>query len=60
MLARKIIKNEALGLKQDKLEYTQYVVIMPMIIAMLFSFVVVRFIGLGMVEIKVVQPQPFN
>ena len=33
MLARKIIKNEALGLKQDKPEHTQYVVIIPIIIA---------------------------
>jgi hypothetical protein len=47
MLARKIIKNEALGLKQEKPEHTQYVVIMPVIIAMLFSFAVVRFIGMG-------------
>ena len=47
MLARKIIRNEALGLKQDKPEHTQYVVIMPIIIAALFSFAVVRFIGLG-------------
>jgi hypothetical protein len=47
MLARKIIKNEKLGLKQDKPEHTQYVVIMPVIIAMLFSFAVVRFIGMG-------------
>ena len=47
MLARKIIRNEALGLKQDKPEHTQYVVIMPVIIAMLFSFAVVRFIGMG-------------
>jgi hypothetical protein len=35
MLARKIIKNEALGLKQDKPEHKNYVVIMPVIIAML-------------------------
>jgi hypothetical protein len=47
MLARKIIRNEALGLKQDRPAHTQYVVIMPVIIAMLFSFAVVRFIGLG-------------
>jgi hypothetical protein len=47
MLARKIIKNEALGLKQDKPEHTNYVTIMPVIIAMLFSFAVVRFIGMG-------------
>ena len=33
MLARKIIKNEALGLKQNKPEHTQYVVIMPIILA---------------------------
>ncbi|MGL5832452.1 MAG: hypothetical protein ACRC1Z_04370 [Waterburya sp.] len=36
-----------LGLKQNKLEHINYVVIMPMIIAMLFSFAVVRFIGMG-------------
>ncbi len=47
MLARKIIRNEKMGLKQDKPEHTQYVVIMPVIIAMLFSFAVVRFIGMG-------------
>ena len=33
MLVRKIIKNESLGLKQDKPEHTQYVVIMPVILA---------------------------
>ncbi len=38
MLARKIIKNEALGLKQDKPEHTQYVVIMPIIIAASHGF----------------------
>ncbi|MGB5634646.1 MAG: hypothetical protein WBM86_17940, partial [Waterburya sp.] len=43
MLARKIIKNEALGLKQDKPEHTQYVVIMPIILACLMSFGIVRF-----------------
>ncbi|NJK58526.1 MAG: hypothetical protein HC939_22385 [Pleurocapsa sp. SU_5_0] len=47
MLARKIIKQEKLGLKQDKPEHTNYVVIMPVIIAMLFSFAIVRFVGLG-------------
>ncbi len=47
MLARKIIKNEALGLKQDKPEHTQYVVIMPIIIAALMAFGIVRFVGLG-------------
>ena len=47
MLARKIIKNESLGLKQDKPEHTQYVVIMPIIIAALMAFGIVRFIGMG-------------
>ncbi|MEM8723398.1 MAG: hypothetical protein AAGE84_29625 [Cyanobacteria bacterium P01_G01_bin.39] len=47
MLARKIIKNEVLGLKQDKPEHTQYVVIMPIIIAALMAFGIVRFIGMG-------------
>jgi hypothetical protein len=42
-----LIFPEAMGLKQDKPEHTQYVVIMPVIIAMLFSFAVVRFIGMG-------------
>ena len=47
MLARKIIKNEKLGLKQDKPEHTQYVVIMPIIIAALMAFGIVRFVGMG-------------
>jgi hypothetical protein len=48
MLAKKIIRNEALGLnKQAKPEHSQYVVIMPIIIAALFAFAVVRFIGMG-------------
>ena len=47
MLARKIIRNEKLGIKQDKPEHTQYVVIMPIILACLMSFGIVRFIGMG-------------
>ncbi len=47
MIARKIIRNEALGLNHTKTEHTQYIVIMPVIIAALFSFAVVRFIGMG-------------
>ena len=47
MLARKIIRNEKLGLKQDKPEHTQYVVVMPIIIAALLSFGIVRFVGMG-------------
>ncbi|MFM7479344.1 MAG: hypothetical protein ACKO2T_27460 [Microcystis aeruginosa] len=48
MLARKVIRNEKLGLNKQKPEHTQYVVVMPVIIAMLFFFAVVRFVGLGM------------
>jgi hypothetical protein len=46
MLARKVIRREKLGIKQES-EHTQYVVVMPAIVAMLFSFAVVRFVGLG-------------
>ncbi len=47
MIARKVIRNEALGLNHTKTEHTQYIVIMPVIIAALFSFAVVRFVGMG-------------
>lgn len=47
MLARKVIRNEQLGLKQEKVEHTQYIVIMPIIIACLMAFGIVRFIGMG-------------
>jgi hypothetical protein len=47
MLARKVISNEALGLNQTKPEHTQYVVIMPIIVAALLAFGVIRFIGFG-------------
>jgi hypothetical protein len=47
MLAKKVIRREKLGMKQESIEHTQYIVIMPVIIAMLFSFAVVRFIGMG-------------
>jgi len=47
MLARKVIRNEALGLKPSKPEHTQYIVIMPVIIACLMSFGIVRFVGMG-------------
>jgi len=48
MLARKVIRSEKLGLnrKADP-QHTQYVVIMPILIAALFSFAVIRFIGMG-------------
>jgi hypothetical protein len=47
MLARKVIRNEKLGLKQEKVEHTQYIVIMPVLIAMLFLLAIVRFVGMG-------------
>jgi hypothetical protein len=47
MLARKVIRNEKLGLNKQKPEHTQYVVVMPVIIAALFAFAVVRFVGMG-------------
>ena len=47
MLARKVIRNEALGIKQEKPEHTQYVVIMPILVALLMSFGIVRFVGMG-------------
>jgi hypothetical protein len=48
MLARKVVQNERLGLnRRGKPEHTQYMVIMPIIIAVLMAFGIVRFIGLG-------------
>ncbi len=48
LLARKVIRNEQLGLNQKaKPEHTQYLVIMPILVAMLMAFGVVRFIGMG-------------
>ncbi len=47
MLARKVIRREKLGIRQDAIEHTQYVVIMPIVIAALVSFAVVRFVGMG-------------
>jgi hypothetical protein len=47
MLAKKVIRNEKLGLNKQKPEHTQYVVIMPVIIAALMAFGIVRFVGMG-------------
>jgi hypothetical protein len=47
LVARKIIRREALGLEQDKPEHTQYIVVMPIIVAMLLAFGIIRFIGFG-------------
>jgi hypothetical protein len=48
MLARKVVQSERLGLNRaGKPEHTQYMVIMPILIAFMMAFGVVRFIGLG-------------
>lgn len=48
MLARKVIRNEKLGLNQSASpQHTQYVVIMPVVIALLMAVGIVRFVGLG-------------
>ena len=47
MLARKVIRQEALGIKNRNPEHSQYIVIMPIIIAILMSFGIMRFVGLG-------------
>ncbi|WP_287267714.1 hypothetical protein, partial [Moorena sp. SIO3A2] len=47
MVAKKVVRNELLGINQNKPEHTQYVVIMPIIIAALMSFGIIRFIGMG-------------
>jgi hypothetical protein len=47
LAGRKIIRREALGLEQDKPEHTQYIVVMPIIVAMLLAFGIIRFIGFG-------------
>ena len=47
MLARKVVREEALGFKQRDPKHTQYVVIMPIVLACLMSFGIIRFIGMG-------------
>ena len=48
MLARKVVRNERLGLNRSASpQHTQYVVVMPVVIAMLMAFGIVRFIGMG-------------
>ncbi|WP_346293964.1 hypothetical protein [Sphaerothrix gracilis] len=47
MLARKVVRQERLGIRHQKPEHTQYLVIMPIIVAALMAFGIVRFIGMG-------------
>jgi hypothetical protein len=47
MLARKVVRQRRLGLKHQRPEHTQYIVIMPILVACLMAFGIVRFIGMG-------------
>ena len=46
MLARKVVRQEKLGINQT-IEHRQYLVMMPILLAGLFSFAVIRYIGMG-------------
>lgn len=46
MLARKVVRQEKLGINQT-VEHRQYLVMMPILIAALFSFAVIRYVGMG-------------
>jgi len=46
MLARKVVRQEKLGLNQP-VQHRQYLVMMPIILSVLFSFAVIRYIGMG-------------
>ena len=46
LLARKVIRNEKLGIKQSS-QHTQYINIMPIFFALIMFFAVLRFVGMG-------------
>ena len=46
MLARKVVRQQKLGINQP-IEHRQYLVMMPIILAALFSFAVIRYVGMG-------------
>ncbi len=46
LLARKVIRNEKLGIKQSS-QHTQYINIMPIFFALMMMFAVLRFVGMG-------------
>jgi hypothetical protein len=46
MLARKVIRQEKHGINQP-IEHRQYLVMMPIILTALFSFAVIRYVGIG-------------
>jgi hypothetical protein len=46
-IARKVVRNEAVGLRQDRPEHTQYLDISPLILAATCTLGLLRFIGMG-------------
>jgi len=46
MLARKVIRQEKPGINQP-IEHRQYLVMMPVILTALFSFAIIRYVGMG-------------
>ena len=46
MLARKVIRQEKHGINQP-IEHRQYLVMMPIILSALFSFAIIRYVGMG-------------
>lgn len=46
MLARKVVRQEKLGINPT-MEHRQYLVMMPILIAALFSFAILRYVGMG-------------
>jgi hypothetical protein len=46
MLARKVIRQEKHGINQP-VEHRQYLVMMPVILTALFSFAIIRYVGMG-------------
>lgn len=46
MLARKVVRQEKLGINQT-VEHRQYLVMMPILLAALFSFAILRYVGMG-------------
>jgi hypothetical protein len=46
MLARKVVRQEKLGINQP-VEHRQYLVMMPVLLTALFSFAIIRYIGMG-------------
>ena len=46
LLAKKVIKTKKLGIKQSS-QHTQYINIMPIFFALMMTFAVLRFVGMG-------------